>query len=1474
MGLWLGLTSIERDAKMGSTQSDIRTAPQKQRQSDSHGRMRAPAALQSPEATGPNTRKPLAPSRLQEAADALTLSRTALRQESALLEAGTKLLRASLSNSGGAAVLEQSRMWRTRFLGSSSSSDEESPPTSQRPRGSSAGKLRRSPSGNFPKNSGHFAGPQGTRHIISAPLAKESESRLDQDLPQKLLQDSMFAPMGVQSSGTDDPWQHLGKGGKDCAQVAPREPRIAFGEEGQKFREPQLDAKQIPPGVPKSMDGFDDPSVRKPLRVPVIATPRVPRTAATDAETRFDEARPDADAVLTGVSNFESTCTEDPKPGRATLIVEGKGHEGTPGAGPSLPGDAGLLDCLEGDRLFFGLGCAVSMDGAVRCFERAATHGNLQAMVRLATCKLKGLGCPKDDARAVRLLKQAAAGGNADAQHVLAQLFESGEMAGQGLLPDLSRAFQLYKQAAEAGHLAAAVSLGSLLEAGQGTTLDALSALYWYRIAGEAGDAIGQYRLGCLIAEGVPPYLEPDPEAAAGWLRRSSQQGHAPAMHNLAQAAERGHGVKQDAEEAASLYRAAAEAGHAPAHLHIANLLFQSRQYAEAAERYRRAGEAGTLEAWILLGDMHEKGLAGPKDAAAAAACFQRAVGVGTHGESSVSREAHSRLQLLAVQENAQKSLPLPERPPLEKTTASPSTILIQEDSRTCTAPPEDRGDGSTAGHPPDERRQESLDPPRVREWQTENDPACMPHIRGEHVRKSTDVVPNRQQKESADEPSNSKTQEGNIASRAAAFAGGGARTPESGSPGSRLSLPLMLEAVAAKARSGSPQASQMQQDEGPVGGSRAGPARAVAPRSPPQPPRALPSRPSLLGMKAFPSKKEDDVAGGEEGGLIPAQRSAFSVPVLKGPSLARSPLGALPLGTGSTSEGLAMAPRLSFKSMAPARLNIQNTWLPTPSDIDSPGRCMSPESSERIMRAVEKRRRARQSPSIKSVFQSPLGSFKPTSMATMVTALDPAPGGLGNASLSAITVARMSMLSSVKPGALSGKGTSGAYGPSNGLLLDKMTIMGRVQEVSARELVTVKAERDLFQESNRNLAASSEAMAEVMKKLYIRVLRLEQQVRAAGLDPVLPEASCVSHIAGFSVEELDVEELAPTASIHHIFRTGRSEEFDADAFQTYSNPVADPDNTRRPSFVFSESRQGFGRASTSHSARPARTPSPLRGDTPQQLSRTLNPRVGFGQPEAQGVPDRMFATTPSPRPAGPAPFGGKGKKVWDDMELSASGVSAPPRSGASTKKIWDEIEFVSDPAAGIEPRTQTRGAESREQLPLKSSLKARTGQAPMDAYTGSSLGKTVSMMQDGSTSDQDRTDRASTHLGRSGEEAAEGGQGYHQIDVSLWDARASGRREGGETGGKPKGANLKTKSHWRGARGRSVGASTEGEDETPRPVAQATQLHAKANAHSENTAGVTIFPNDTSLTRQGRMKSALKRTVSLLSSTLRPRKI
>jgi hypothetical protein len=46
----------------------------------------------------------------------------------------------------------------------------------------------------------------------------------------------------------------------------------------------------------------------------------------------------------------------------------------------------------------------------------------------------------------------------------------------------------------------------------------------------------------------------------------------------------------------------------------------------------------------------------------------------------------------------------------------------------------------------------------------------------------------------------------------------------------------------------------------------------------------------------------------------------------------------------------------------------------------------------------------------------------------------------------------------------MSTKGSSGAFNTNDGRLLDKMTIMGRVQEVSARELVVVKAERDLLQ--------------------------------------------------------------------------------------------------------------------------------------------------------------------------------------------------------------------------------------------------------------------------------------------------------------------------------------------------------------------------------------------------------------------------
>ena len=83
---------------------------------------------------------------------------------------------------------------------------------------------------------------------------------------------------------------------------------------------------------------------------------------------------------------------------------------------------------------------------------------------------------------------------------------------------------------------------------GEGCTKDGAEALYWFRMAAEHGNAVGQFNLGLMYAkgEGVPK----DNAEAVKWYRMAAEQGYAMAQYRLGYAYYNGEGVPKDLVQA------------------------------------------------------------------------------------------------------------------------------------------------------------------------------------------------------------------------------------------------------------------------------------------------------------------------------------------------------------------------------------------------------------------------------------------------------------------------------------------------------------------------------------------------------------------------------------------------------------------------------------------------------------------------------------------------------------------------------------------------------------------------------------------------------------------------------------------------------------------------------------------------------------------------------------------------------------
>jgi hypothetical protein len=113
---------------------------------------------------------------------------------------------------------------------------------------------------------------------------------------------------------------------------------------------------------------------------------------------------------------------------------------------------------------------------------------------------------------------------------------------------DYVKAVELWRALAEKGDAVAQYRLGAMYAEGRGVVQDDAAALTWFRRSANQGNAEAQYNVGASYAEGVG--VGRDEGEAAKWFRRAAEQGMAFAQINLGLLYAAGHGVPQDNMEA------------------------------------------------------------------------------------------------------------------------------------------------------------------------------------------------------------------------------------------------------------------------------------------------------------------------------------------------------------------------------------------------------------------------------------------------------------------------------------------------------------------------------------------------------------------------------------------------------------------------------------------------------------------------------------------------------------------------------------------------------------------------------------------------------------------------------------------------------------------------------------------------------------------------------------------------------------
>lgn len=132
------------------------------------------------------------------------------------------------------------------------------------------------------------------------------------------------------------------------------------------------------------------------------------------------------------------------------------------------------------------------------------------------------------------------------AQCAVAADFEAGVSAFDH--GDYAEALAQWRPLAEAGNALAQYNLGLLYANGWGVRIEPRQAMRWYALAAEQGNASAQYNLGRMreTGDGVPA----DSAEAVYWYRRAADQNLAAAQNNLALLYIEGHGVRRDPAQA------------------------------------------------------------------------------------------------------------------------------------------------------------------------------------------------------------------------------------------------------------------------------------------------------------------------------------------------------------------------------------------------------------------------------------------------------------------------------------------------------------------------------------------------------------------------------------------------------------------------------------------------------------------------------------------------------------------------------------------------------------------------------------------------------------------------------------------------------------------------------------------------------------------------------------------------------------
>ncbi|KAM0683036.1 hypothetical protein MDAP_001449 [Mitosporidium daphniae] len=275
-----------------------------------------------------------------------------------------------------------------------------------------------------------------------------------------------------------------------------------------------------------------------------------------------------------------------------------------------------------------GLGCAKDEIKAFALYKRAADQGLSRAFGILGYCFGEGFGVEKDFSQSIFYYQKAVEDVSSPIDTMAQREFHKILKRQFITTKDFEKAVYYYKLAADAGNAYAQSALGYFYEYGiGGLPVNTQQAVSLYRLAAEQGYPWAQSNLGYCYQQGIG--LPKDASLAVWWYAKAATQGHPRALHNLGHCYQSGEGVPRDLEKAFLLFEKSAAQGHLFA-FHSLGHCYQNGfgvlvNPSEAYSWYLKASECGHGPAQLSLAYCYKNGIGCEKNLQKCLHWFERA---------------------------------------------------------------------------------------------------------------------------------------------------------------------------------------------------------------------------------------------------------------------------------------------------------------------------------------------------------------------------------------------------------------------------------------------------------------------------------------------------------------------------------------------------------------------------------------------------------------------------------------------------------------------------------------------------------------------------------------------------------------------------------------------------------------------------------------------------------------------------------